>query len=70
MKGIMSYTTWANMLYTEEEFETLYSVADGFNDDVNRNCRSRDDSSSFATFIDVGSDALLRDHSDFVAGLI
>lgn len=70
MKGIMGYTTWAKMLYTEEEFAILYGAADGFNDDINRNCRTRDDGSSFATFIDVGSDALLRDHSDFVAGLI
>ena len=70
MKGIMGYTTWAKMLYTEEDFPILQGAADGFNDDINRNCRTRDDGSSFATFIDVGSDALLRDHSDFVAGLI
>ena len=66
----MNYTTWAKMLYTEEEFTALYSTADGFNDDINRNCRARDNDSSFAAFIDAGSDALLREHSEFVAGLI
>jgi len=70
MKGIVGYATWAQMLYTEEEFAILYGAADGFNDDINRNCRTRDDSRSFATFIDEGGDALLRDHSDFVACLI
>lgn len=66
----MSYTTWEKLLYTEGEFSTLYSVADGFNDDINRNCRTRDDGSRFAAFIDAGSDALLRDDRDFVASLI
>ena len=66
----MSYTTWAKMFYTEEEFTALCTVADCFNDDINRNCRTRDEGSSFATFIDVGSDALLRDHVEFVMGLI
>ena len=66
----MGYTTWDSMLYSEEEFTTLYSKADGFNDDINRNCRIRDNGSSFAAFIDAGSDALLSEHSEFVTGLI
>lgn len=66
----MSNISWEKLFYTEGEFATLYSISEGFNDDINRNCRTRDDDSRFATFIDAGSDALLRDNLDFVAGLI
>lgn len=66
----MNYASWDKMLYTEEEFKVLYSITDGFNNDINGNCRIRSDDSNFDSFIDQGSEALLRDHPEFVASII
>lgn len=66
----MSYSTWADMLYSAEEFNHLYAKSNGFNTDINPNSRVRSEGESFMAFIDAGSDALLRDDPDFITGLI
>lgn len=66
----MIYKSWKEMLYTSHEFRDLLSASDNFSDDINSNHRTRSQGESFATFIDKGSDALLRDSSEFVACLI
>lgn len=62
----MNYVDWDSILYTEQEFHELYVVSLGFNDDFNKNHRVRNESESFATFMDLGSDALIADHPELV----
>lgn len=66
----MHYNNWDEMFYTEEKFEVLYRISSGFNDDINSNHRSRDEEERFSSFVDAGSDALIQEHPDLVAGLI
>lgn len=66
----MAYKTWADMLYTEEEFAALCAKTECFDDDKNPNHRARSADMSFSEFIDSGSDALLEEDSDFVADLL
>lgn len=66
----MSRIDLESLFYTDEEIHNYYSLSDGFNDDINSNHRVRADGKSFSTFIDEGSDALIRDHKDLVKKLI
>lgn len=66
----MTQTNWDSLMYSNEEFHTLYDISDGFNDDVNRNHRVRDNNTSFATFIDEGSSALIEEHLSLVKQLL
>ena len=60
---------WNSILYTEQEFHKLYEASKGFNEDINRNHRVRQESESFAVFMDKGSNALIAEHPDLVEKL-
>ena len=65
----MKNDSWNSVLYTEQEFHQLYVTTKGFNEDVNRNHRVRQEPESFAAFIDKGSTALIADHPELVKKL-
>lgn len=61
---------WEALMYSDEEFHTLYEVSEGFNDDINRNHRIRGKDEAFSTFIDEGSSALVEEHLAMVKRLL
>lgn len=65
----MENDNWDSILYTEKGFHQLYVTTKGFNEDVNKNHRVRQEPESFATFIDKGSNALIADHPELVKKL-
>lgn len=65
----MKNDSWDSIFYTEEEFHKLYVKTKGFNEDLNKNHRVRQESESFAEFMDKGSNALIADHPELVKNL-
>ena len=49
---------WGDLLYSDEEMHQLYSISNGFNDDINTNDRVRTSNEKYADFIDAGMTAL------------
>lgn len=66
----MEQENWDSLLYTKEDFHRLYVASDGFDDDLNKNHRVRQENETFALFIDEGSDALIADHPDLIKRLL
>lgn len=66
----MNEMEWSVLFYTDEEIHELYTLCEGFNDDINRNHPIRTSETSFSEFVDKGSDALIREHRDLVEQLI
>ena len=50
---------WGDLLYSDEEMHQLYSISNGFNDDINTNDRVRTSNEKYADFIDAGMTALM-----------
>lgn len=61
---------WTDLFLTEGDFRELYEASNGFNDDLNKNHRIRQENTSFASFIDEGTDGLIADHIDLVKKLL
>lgn len=61
---------WESLMYSNEEFHALYEISDGFNDDINKNHRVREDGEAFSKFIDEGSSALIAEHLSMVKQLL
>lgn len=66
----MNGSGWERFLYTDEEIHALCVLSDGFTDDVNKNCRVRDEDESFSVFVDKGSTALIQEHPLLVKQLL
>lgn len=66
----MNQNKWDTLFYTKEDFHQLYKASEGFNDDLNKNHRVRQEDETFALFIDKGSDALIADHPNLVKKLL
>ena len=66
----MNQSGLEKLLYTDEEFHTLYNISGGFNDDVNKNHRVRGMDETFASFIDEGSTALINEHASLIEQLL
>ncbi len=66
----MDKKEWESLLYSDEEFHALYEISKGFNDDLNKNHRVRENNETFSAFIDEGSDALIEEHPILVKQLI
>lgn len=58
------------LMYSDKEFHALYEISEGFNDDVNKNHRVREDGKAFSEFIDKGSSALISEHLSIVKQLL
>lgn len=58
------------LMYSDEEFHALYEISEGFNDDVNKNHRVREEGKAFSEFIDKGSSALIAENLSIVKQLL
>jgi hypothetical protein len=61
---------WESLMYSDNEFHTLYEASKGFNDDINKNHRIRKSDESFSSFVDEGSSALIEEHPSLVKMLL
>ncbi|MBQ8003522.1 MAG: hypothetical protein IJ299_00280 [Oscillospiraceae bacterium] len=66
----MKTENWNALLYSDEEFNVLYEISDGFNDDINKNHRVREMNEAFSKFMDDGSTALIEEHLPLVKSLL
>lgn len=66
----MSKLDWNDFLFSDEEFHEIYEHSNGFTDEVNTNCRAREDGVAFADFMDRGSDSLIANHLSLVKSLL
>lgn len=66
----MSKKELSSILYTNEEFHSLFCLSKGFNDDHNKNHRIREDNETFSDFIDSGSSSLIEEFPNLVKKLL
>ena len=66
----MKTENWNTLLYSDEEFNVLYEMSNGFNDDINKNHRVREMNEAFSQYMDDGSTALVEEHPTLVKSLL